>query len=116
MKIHDDIILAGDVSDIVFDPDVDTGKGFGIHTDDDGKRVLTVDRIVARDGVNNIGYTHHQSSSSVKWDITHNLGRFPSVTVVDSAGSTVFGDVTYISDNRLTVTFTAAFSGRAYLN
>ena len=116
MKIHDDIILAGDVRDLSFDPDADTGKGFGIHTDDDGKRVLIVDRIVVRDGVHNSCNTHYQSSSSAKWDITHNLGRFPSVTVVDSAGSEVVGDVTYDSDNQVTVRFMAAFSGKAYLN
>lgn len=50
------------------------------------------------------------------WDITHNLDKYPSVTIVDSAGSVVMGDITYISKNNLKVTFSAAFGGTAYLN
>ena len=57
-----------------------------------------------------------QSSPSSTWNITHNLGRRPSVTVVDSAGSVVIGEVTYTSDNALTIQFSAGFSGQAYLN
>jgi hypothetical protein len=38
------------------------------------------------------------------------------VAVVDSAGSVVFGDVVYISANVVSITFVAAFGGKAYLN
>lgn len=62
------------------------------------------------------GYIYTQSSASAEWDIQHDLGAFPSVTVVDSANSVVVGDIQYINDNRLIVTFTAPFSGKAYLN
>lgn len=61
-------------------------------------------------------YTHIQGEASDVWMIEHNMGRYPSVTVVDSAGSAVFGDVTYANENQLTVTFSVAFSGKAYLN
>jgi hypothetical protein len=61
-------------------------------------------------------YTHEQTSASEVWDITHNLRKYPSVTVVDSAESVVFGDVEYLTVNTARVTFTGAFSGRAYLN
>lgn len=61
-------------------------------------------------------YTHIQGEASDTWTIEHNMGRYPSVTVVDSAGSAVFGDVTYTNENQLTVTFSVAFSGKAYLN
>lgn len=61
-------------------------------------------------------YTHVQNSASDRWDIDHGLGRFPSVSIVDSAGSLIYGDVTYNDENSLTVTFTSAFSGKAYLN
>lgn len=62
------------------------------------------------------GYVHSQLSSVTIWSITHSLARHPSVTIVDSAGSVVIGDVNYLSANQLTVTFSAAFSGTAYLN
>ena len=61
-------------------------------------------------------YTHNQMVPAADWTITHNLARFPSVTVIDSAGSTVVGDVEYLSNNAIAVHFTAAFGGTAYLN
>ena len=61
-------------------------------------------------------YTHSQSSAASTWSITHSLGKFPSVTVIDSSNNVVLGKVTYTNNNALTVNFTAAFSGTAYLN
>lgn len=60
-------------------------------------------------------YHHVQGSPDVTWDIVHNLGIYPRVTVIDSAGSVVEGDVTYLSPNELTIDFSAAFAGEAYL-
>lgn len=61
-------------------------------------------------------FTFCQDAPLSVWTITHNLGKFPSVTVVDSGNSTVIGDVDYTNSNILTVTFASAFSGCAYLN
>lgn len=61
-------------------------------------------------------YTFNQSSPSAFWEITHNLGFNPSVSVVDSANSTVEGQVTYINIDSLTISFSAAFSGSAFLS
>lgn len=61
-------------------------------------------------------YTHSQTSASSTWIITHNLACKPSVTIVDSGGNVQIGEVLYNSDNQVTVTFAAAFSGYAYLN
>lgn len=57
-----------------------------------------------------------QSASSAKWEITHGLNKYPAVSIVDSAGSTVVGDVQYTSKNTVEITFTAPFSGKAYFN
>lgn len=62
------------------------------------------------------GYTHVQSAASSTWTINHNLGRYPSVTIVDSAGSAVLGSVAYLSTNLIEVTFTSQFVGKAFLN
>jgi len=61
-------------------------------------------------------FIHRQLTSSAIWNIQHNLNDYPSVTVIDSAGSVVIGEVTYNSVNDLTITFSAPFSGTAYLN
>jgi hypothetical protein len=61
-------------------------------------------------------YTYSQAVPAATWTITHNMHRHPSVTVVDSAGTKVYGDITYDSQDQITITFSAAFSGTAYLN
>lgn len=61
-------------------------------------------------------YIHSQSIPSATWTISHGLGQFPSVTVVDSAGTVVVGGISYTDPNTIVVSFTAAFAGKAYLN
>ena len=60
-------------------------------------------------------YEHTQGTASTTWTITHTLGGKPSVTIVDSADTHVFGEVQYLSNTQVVVTFSAAFSGKAYL-
>ena len=61
-------------------------------------------------------YTQCFETASDVWTITHNLGSFPSVTVVDSANTVVVGNVDYTNSNSLVITFNAAFSGCVFLN
>lgn len=62
-------------------------------------------------------YIHTQNISANTWKVNHNLGKYPSVTVVDSAGSSIAGaKISYDDFNNLTLTFSAIFSGKAYLN
>lgn len=63
-----------------------------------------------------LNYVYLQTAPSATWSITHNLGKFPSVSIVDSAGTLYLSDVKYIDENSLTITFNAAFAGKAYLN
>jgi hypothetical protein len=61
-------------------------------------------------------YSHNQSSPSATWTITHNLGKVPSVTIIDSSNRVVFGEVEVINSNEIVLYFNGAFSGKAYLN
>ena len=61
-------------------------------------------------------YTHAQSTPAAVWTITHNLPFRPNVTVTDSAGEQVEGEIDYTSGSTVTVTFSAAFAGSAYLS
>jgi len=54
------------------------------------------------------------SSSSVT--VTHNLGKKPAVTVIDSAGDEAIGDVNHVSNNSLTVVFNLPFTGTVNCN
>jgi hypothetical protein len=49
-------------------------------------------------------------------DVTHNLGKLPAVTVMDTADDEMVGDVVYNGLNALTVTFTAPTSGTVICN
>ena len=60
-------------------------------------------------------HVHTQGSPSTTWTINHSLGGYPSVSVVDSAKTVVFGEVQYASTSQVVVNFSAAFSGYAYL-
>ena len=57
-----------------------------------------------------------QGVPSTTWDITHNLNKFPSISVVDTANTTVIGDYEYINKNRVILNFSSAFAGKAFLN
>lgn len=57
-----------------------------------------------------------QAVASASWNVVHNLDKFPSVSIVDDDNNQVYGSVVYNTVNDLTITFTAPFSGQAYIN
>ena len=57
-----------------------------------------------------------QAVPSIVWNITHNLDKFPSVSVVNNNNIVINGEVTYIDTNNVQLDFSAAFAGKAYLN
>lgn len=61
-------------------------------------------------------YAHTQAVPAATWVIDHGLNKRPSVTVTDSAGSIVIGEVDYDTADQLTLYFSSAFAGTAYLN
>ena len=61
-------------------------------------------------------YVHTQSLVSDTWVVNHNLDFYPNVTVVDSGGNIYEGEIAYNSSNQITITFSLAFSGTAYLS
>lgn len=61
-------------------------------------------------------YTHTQHIPSITWSIEHNMGKNPSVKCIDTADGEIIGDVKYDTINTITITFSSAISGKAYLN
>ena len=57
-----------------------------------------------------------QAVPSATWSIQHGLGKFPSVSVANNNNILMYGNITYIDNNNLTINFSAGFSGKAYLN
>lgn len=93
-------------------------------TDADAKQALINLKIAIESLVQNcaIGggggttYIHTQVIPSGIWTIIHNLGKYPSVTLVDTTSEVMLGDIIYINANTITVLFTSAIDGKAYLN
>ena len=65
---------------------------------------------------NNVSFDFTQGVPSAVWNIPHNLDKYPSVTVVSQSKQVMIGDVRYIDKDNVTIIFSAAFSGYAYLN
>jgi len=61
-------------------------------------------------------FVHEQNESSAEWIINHNLGKYPTATVVDSAGTEVVCEITHIDTNTCIITMKAPFKGKAILN
>jgi hypothetical protein len=67
-------------------------------------------------GPSGSSYVHTQNAVSSTWSITHNLGIYPNVTTTDITGFVIEGDTTYPTTNTVTVTFSVATTGFAYLS
>ena len=57
-----------------------------------------------------------QGVAATTWNIQHNLGKFPSVSVINNNNIVINGEVTYVDNNNVQLNFSAGFSGKAYLN
>ena len=61
-------------------------------------------------------FVYEQGVASTTWEITHNLGRNPTVVVIDTSGNVVYPSIHYNNLNTCTITMNYAFKGTAYLN
>lgn len=59
-------------------------------------------------------YIHTQLVPASVWIVTHGLGRYCQIVVIDSAQSVVIGDIIYMSENTVHIVFGAPFAGTAY--
>lgn len=105
------------VSDTEVSSTVDIeASGFKTPTGLSTEFLMADGTVQSASGVSDKHYEHNQTSASALWNVTHNLGKYPSVTVVDSGNSVVVGQIDHLSTNTLRISFRASFSGKAYLN
>lgn len=67
-------------------------------------------------GTGDLHYVHTQTSPSSSWTVTHGLGKYPAVVVVDTGDSVVLPDVRYLDANSVSITFASPTSGKAVCN
>ena len=95
-----------------------SGEAFFFTLEAQGASGLVGNDVISFQPFGGEGFEYVESfdAAAATWVITHNLGRFPSVSTVDSSGNIINGAITYNSANKITVVFTSATSGKAYLN
>lgn len=71
--------------------------------------------LVSTDAVLCNCFIFEQATPASDWNIFHKLGRYPQVSVVDSSGRIVIGEVQYIDEQNVKVSFSGEFTGKAYL-
>ena len=62
-----------------------------------------------------VAYVHDQPVAGTPWVITHNLNKFPGVTIVDASLRVIEAEVQHVSLNRVDVTFAMPVAGKAFL-
>lgn len=61
-------------------------------------------------------FVFEQAVASDTWVVVHNLNKYPSVMLVDSAGTQFIAPVNYDSRNQLTVYINGKTTGKVFLN
>lgn len=62
----------------------------------------------------NSGYEHDQAVSLSDWQVDHNLGRYPTIMVIDSSGFLIEGEIEHVSRDRFFVRFNSPQTGKVY--
>lgn len=61
-------------------------------------------------------FIYNQTVAEEVWTVNHNMGKRPSVTTVDTTDRIVVGEVNYLDNETLVITFKYPFKGKVYLN
>ena len=61
-------------------------------------------------------FIFEQTISSAIWTISHNMNKFPGVTVILNNNLEVYGSKKYVDSNTIELTFSRPISGKVYLN
>ena len=61
-------------------------------------------------------FEYERLAPSTSWSISHNLGKRPSIQIIDHDGDTVIGQYNHVDNNTLIITFSSPTAGVATLN
>lgn len=65
---------------------------------------------------NDLNYTFIQQNPSKIWNVNHNLNKYPTVGIYDTAGTELMADITIIDKNNLQIMFENPVAGTAACN
>lgn len=75
-----------------------------------------VEAVDCAPGVADAKHTHTQTIPAKTWTVNHGRGKRVAVSITDSYGNAITGDITYVDDNTIEITFHYLYSGFAYCN
>jgi hypothetical protein len=120
--VPNNVSVSEDVTRVVVSSDATTPNPVNVYQDEANVVIVEQDapnnvviRSSSASSINTRRYVHSQGIASSEWVITHSLGGYPSVTIVDTSKTHVYGEVQYDSTTQITLSFSAPFSGYAYL-
>jgi len=61
-------------------------------------------------------YTETFGAPLLVWTVNHNLNKKPSVSSIDTSGTEIYGEVEYVTDNQVTITYLTATGGTVTCN
>tara|TARA_R100000935_G_scaffold56276_1_gene87554 strand:- start:2 stop:541 length:540 start_codon:yes stop_codon:yes gene_type:complete len=111
----DKVVASTDVNGVFVEPLAKINKKASMACPATPSNVCTIVNLKELLG-GNTTFTQCFEVASTSWTITHLLGRYPSVTVVDGQNEIVVADIDYVSSQQLTITFSIPFAGCAFLN
>jgi hypothetical protein len=85
--------------------------GGGVASFDGRNGVVT---LLASDIIPLVSFSQGFQVAALSFDVNHNLGFYPAVVFVDTAGGVCIGDISYVDANNLTITFSSEISGTVY--
>ena len=85
------------------------------------KKIVVDELLASNTSLTDKNFVHNQIGLSATWSVTHNLNKYPSVTIVDTAGTVITGEITYTNLNEAVISFTSDGSplpqaGKAFFN
>jgi len=94
----------------------DQGGGGGGTANIEGSALIRVTTSEDKAVISSKSFVYEQGVASDTWVIQHNLNKYPSISLVDSAGTTFSAATTYNDLNTCTISMNGATTGKAYLN
>jgi hypothetical protein len=94
-------------------------QGMLVHVQSNGLSYRLVGGIDNANWSLDAGSTNYYATGIVaasSWNITHNLGYNPSVTITDSTGNLHFGQIRYLTSSSLQIIFTQNVTGTGYFS
>ncbi len=66
--------------------------------------------------ISNLEQITHPFTNQTELTITHNLGKYPQITITDTSGYVIVAGIQYLNNNSVKITFSETKSGYVYLN